>query len=148
MKKFEFPLTTLLMVRKLKEEIAHRSLLEAEIVLIKHRNDLNQLYQQLESVLDEIRHSQEGTFAVSRLNELRYYSTNIKHKILNQKFVVKEAEMRLELSRQKVVHAMQERKIIENLNMKKLLEWESANRSQEMKENDEIATTQYPRKYD
>ncbi|MFV0396705.1 MAG: hypothetical protein ACK5JU_01630, partial [Bacteroidales bacterium] len=69
MKKFEFPLTTLLMVRKLKEEIAHRNLLEAEIVLIKHRNDLNQLFQQLESVLDEIRHSQEGTFAVSRLNE-------------------------------------------------------------------------------
>jgi flagellar export protein FliJ len=148
MKKFEFPLTTLLMVRKLKEEIAHRNLLEAEIVLIKHRNDLNQLFQQLESVLDEIRHSQEGTFAVSRLNELRYYSTNIKHKILNQKFVVKEAEMRLELSRQKVVHTMQERKIIENLNMKKLMEWESANRAQEMKENDEIATTQYPRKYD
>lgn len=148
MKKFEFSLTTLLKARKLKEEIAHRNLLETETVLIKHQKDLRTLYQQLDSLMIEIRASQAGLSSIPRLTELHYYVASVKQKILNQKFVVKEAEISLELSRQKVVQAMQERKIIENLNLKKLLEWEAFNKFQELKENDEIATSQYPRKYD
>lgn len=148
MKKFEFPLTTLLLVRKLKEEIAHRNLLEAEIVLKKHRDDLNSLYKQFDHIFSQIRNLQSGLCDVSRINELHDYSSSIKFKITQQKFVVREAEISLESSRQKVVHAMQERKIIDNLKLKKMLEWQEANLDQERKEHDEISTTQYPRKHE
>lgn len=148
MKKFEFPLTTLLLVRKLKEEIAHRNLLEAEIVLHKHRENLNSLYKQFDNMVTQIRKLQRGLCDVSRLNELNDYSSSIKYKITQQKFVVREAEISLESSRQKVIHAMQERKIIDNLKLKKMLEWQEASIDQERKENDEISTTQYPRKHE
>lgn len=148
MKKFEFSLTTLFLVRKLKEEIAHRSLLETEIVLAKHRNDLKKLQIQFEHVYVEIRRLQNGVCRVSRLNELYGFATIIKEKITHQKFVVREAEISLELSRQKVVKALQDRKIIENLKLKKMIEWQSLNIDEERKENDEIATFQYPRNHE
>jgi flagellar protein FliJ len=146
MKQFSFSLSTLLRVRKYKEEIAQKKLLEKYLILQKAMVHLEALYQEYYQTKDEVRTLQKDLRDISALTALYEYIDAMKRRIENQKKVVSDAKIVVEMKRKEVVHAMQQRKIIENLRQKKLTEWEIEINDEERKIFDELATMRFDRK--
>lgn len=138
-----FSLTTLLHVRRQQEELAHKNLLEAHLVLRKITVILQELHKELENLREQIRQSHKKRQNYSDLASYYRYMDVVKKKIERQGILVKEAEASVERQREDVVKAMQKRKIIENLRDKKLAEWESDNFDLERASLDELATMRY-----
>ncbi len=145
MKKFNFNLASLLKVRHLKEEIAHRNLLEAHLILQKMSMILEKFHRDFDRVTDHIRVLQKNNVHPQSLTMNYDYLEVLKKKIDHQRIIVREAQAILELRRREVMKAMQKRKIIENLRDKKYGEWETLNLNVEKNALDELATMRYPK---
>lgn len=146
MKKFQFSLSTLLNVRRLKEEIAQKNLLESQILLQKEMTTLEEFLQAYYGTKNEIRKIQKSMSHPEEFTRLYEYLADMKKRIKAQQILVETAKMNVELKRQDVIRAMQQRKIIENLREKKFSEWENEFFDLERKAFDELATMQYGRK--
>jgi len=146
MKKFQFSLSALLDVRRLKEEIAQKNLLETKLVLQREMAALEALQQEYHAAQERIRKTQKKMRSPEPLARLYEYSDDIKKRIKAQQKLVEVAKSNVELKRKDVVYSMQQRKIIENLRDKKLSEWEAEFIDMERKTFDELSTMRYGRK--
>ena len=146
MKKFRFSLTTLLQVRREKENIARKNLLEEHLVLQDHLAKLIVLVRQRQQIIQSIREKQKEKLAIDELSHHFDYLQTLKKKIDRQFQQINEVHQQLEVLRQEVLKAVHQRKIIENLRDKKLTEWETKYLEQERAFFDELATIRFARK--
>lgn len=146
MKKFRFSLSALLNVRRLKEEIAQKNLLESQLSLQKEMAALEALKKEYQGLQQEIRQVQKIMRYTQPLAQRQEFLNVIKERIKEQLNIVEFAKSNVEMKRREVVRAMQQRKIIENLREKKFSEWETEFYDQERKTFDELATMQFGRK--
>jgi flagellar FliJ protein len=145
MKKFRFSLSTLLQVRKQAEEIAHKNLLEAHLLLQRQLAGLSELHQEQDKIIRELRRLQRSDPNPEKIISLNNYMQSIEAKIERQLSSVKQATFFVELQRQEVIKAMQKRKIIENLKDKRYSEWEEELFDKERADQDELSTMRYSR---
>jgi flagellar protein FliJ len=143
MKKFRFSLATLLEVRRQKEIVERKNLLEAHLVLQKAITGLNELENQRLEFLDILRQKQMPVVEMRELTEYFDYLEVIKKRIVLQQEIINDALESIENQRKVVVVAMQKRKIIENLREKKFAEWEYEAQSQEKAFFDELTTIRH-----
>lgn len=143
MKKFRFSLSTLLKVRREKENIARKNLQEAHLFLNKMTNALKDLENQRDGVFESLRQEQRMAHHTAIITDHFNYLALLKKKIVNQHILIEEARYQLELQRKAVIKAMQDRKIIENLSEKQYAEWEYNMNEQEKMFFDELATIRF-----
>ena len=143
MKKFRFNLTALLEVRRKKENIAKIELFDAQVVLENILGKLSALIVQSEKIKDEIRILQKTSAGHLEMIGHMEYLKLLNTRIARQKLVVMEALNGVEKQRAAVTAAMQNKKIIENLEDKERTEWESAFQGTEKALFDELATMRY-----
>jgi len=143
MKKFKFPLAKLLEVRKEKEKEAQKHLHEAHLFWLDQLKDLEVLEQRCTHEQQLIVHQQKESMEAEKLSSHYAYLNLIHEKLVLQKEQVQRALTHVDEQRQKVVVAMQQRKIIENLFEKKLREWDLSYNEGERAFFDELAMLRY-----
>jgi flagellar FliJ protein len=145
MRKFHFPFNTLLKVRKEKENLAQKLLLEAHIVMQEKLNRLEKFREEKEKLVNQIRSQKSGANDPLACASAYQYLEVLKEKIIFQQGLLSEAEEMVARCRQNVIRAVQQRKIIENLHDKRLEEWEYEVSKADKAICDEIATIRYIR---
>lgn len=143
MKQFNFPLKTLLEVRKQKEILARKDLFEAHLQMKKMLDGLYALLREWKNLIETLKTNQNEKMPAHKLMENFEYFRLLKNKIDLQNKNLKESKISIEFHRKAVIEAMQRRKIIENLKEKKSAEWEAENLNQEKMHIDDLATTRY-----
>ena len=146
MKKFLFSLSTLLQVRRQKEKIAQKNLLEAHLVLRKVSGVLKKLEGELDNIKNQISRAQNEKQHPAQFIPYYDFMESIKKKITRQKIIVREAGISIDRQRNELIKVMQKRKIIENLSDKKYSEWNATFFKTERAALDEMATMRYSRR--
>lgn len=121
---FTFNLATVLKVQQHKENIAHKDLLEAKLVLERLCDELKMLQEQLHVFDEEVVRSRSINQEIVGWQNQAQYRLSLLKKIHQQKVSIEEAKEVFEEKRQALLARMQSRKILENLEAKRYAEWE------------------------
>lgn len=119
MNKFGFRLESVLNLRTQLEDNAKNSLARATIELMKQKNCLEELDDISNSSMDSLNSEVDQGIPVYKLKSYNNYLSFLKIKIRNQKENVNNAQKDVDIHREDLVKAMQDRKIIEKLKEKK-----------------------------
>ncbi|HWR05346.1 flagellar export protein FliJ [Sporomusa sp.] len=146
MKKFRFRLDTLLKFRKMQEEQAQIKLAEATTRLNKEHEQLGIFQNQLASNLTLLSQKQSsGSSTIETLKTFSYYIDKIKRLISEQKIQVAKAAGYQQECLTELEGAIQQRKLVSNLQKKCLDQYNEELLQEEQKILDELGTQAFVR---
>lgn len=143
MARFRFSMQNILNVREKLEQQAKNDYAQANARLLEEEEKVNQLLErqhQAEQVLKELLNTQLSIVEVKKKENAVEI---IKSYVEQQRLVVKRCEKAVEIAREKLQEAMQERKIYEKLREKAFEEFVKEEALKEQKEVDERSSFQY-----
>lgn len=145
MKKFQFSLATLLEVLRNQENLAYKSLLEAQLVLTKTCESLENLEKKRNALINTIHSEQKSPSTVSTLANQYEFFQFLEKRIKNHEILVQHAQIEMDTRREKLTTAVQKRKMMENLQEKKYNEWDYNLQEKERTFFDDLATIRFLR---
>ncbi len=123
MQKFGFRLESVLKLRTQLEENAKNNLAQAARELEYQKNRLLVLEETREASMRALTSAVDGGVPVYQVRNFNSFFGHMKNKIVRQKDNVNNAQNDVDINREALVKAMQDRKIIEKLKDKKLEEF-------------------------
>ncbi|WP_024831376.1 flagellar export protein FliJ [Ruminiclostridium josui] len=119
MQKFEFRLESVRNLKIQMEDNAKNNLALASRELEKQKGFLNSLKMTRESSINELNSKVEEGVSISQIKEYNNYLNFLKQRITQQKENVNIAQNQVDIKRESLVKAVQERKILDKLREKK-----------------------------
>ena len=138
-------MTALLRLRKQKEQAAQKEAMLAHQQLNKVKEALDLLQSECDFLADELRKKQKTTRSIHDFRNYYLYLQELRRKIESQQDEMLKAQNLLEIKREKVAEAMQNKKILENIKDKQYAEWQEQFEKLEAKLIDELATIKFIR---
>ncbi len=123
MQKFGFRLESVLKLKTQMEDNAKNSLARAARELEYQKDYLGQLEQVKEDSMQTLNSSVDKGIPVYEVRNYNNFFGLMKNKINNQKVNVNNAQKDVDINREALIHAMQEKKILEKLKDKKYEEY-------------------------
>lgn len=123
MPKFEFRLNSVLKLKTQMEDNAKNNLAIAAKELIEQEDFLRELKNARNESMDSLNSETNRGISVYKVRNYNDYFSAMKSKIANQKENVNKAQKNVDINRENLVKAMQERKILEKLKEKKYQEY-------------------------
>ncbi len=123
MKKFDFRLQSVLQLKSQLEDNAKNSLARATRELENQKAFLEELNSINNGSMNSLTSEVDEGISIYRIKVYNSYLSHLKNKITNQKENVNIAERDVDINRESLIKAMQERKIIEKLKEKKYQEY-------------------------
>ncbi|MGI6707454.1 MAG: flagellar export protein FliJ [Clostridia bacterium] len=139
MKKFVFSLQTLLNLRESVEKEQKNKLQAIQTELHGMRQDLYRLQEQKQQAVTAYLQECEEGITTSRMKEYHAFFETMEKRIEEQKKAIKDTEKKEEQQKQLVIHAMKQRKILENLREKHCRQYLLEEQAKEQKRLDELA---------
>lgn len=141
MKKFQFRLDPLIVIRKRKEdeEIRNLSVIVSEVN--KLNSEKNQLIEELESISNNISKNIQSGISIQAYYEYSDVNRTLGLKINSIDQEIEEKKPDLDMARMRVDHARKEKKILEILRENSLAEYKKKIRKVEQVELEEYLTT-------
>ena len=143
MGKFNFKLQPVLNLKKQVEENMKNELGKAVQELERQKKILEEIEQERDEYITDINKQSTSGISVGKLKEYGLYISLLNKKADNQKNNIKKAQKSVDMYRERLVVAMQERKMMEKFREKKYEEYFKEQLKQEQKVNDEIASFNY-----
>lgn len=145
MKKFRFNMKTLLMVRQQQEEAAQREVMLARQKLQKIVEILEELKRECDHLEQDLREKQASPHSIHEYKDHFLYFQFLREKIAQQQDDVLQAQNAVEVKREAVTKAMQNKKVIEKIKDKQYTSWKDHYQKMEAKLLDELATLRHIR---
>lgn len=123
MPKFDFRLNSVLRLKTQLEDNAKNNLAAATRVLTQREHYLNELKDANEASFNKLNSETNSGISVNQVRNYNNYFTMMKSKIANQKENVNNAKKDVDIKRESLVKAVQERKILDKLKEKKYQEY-------------------------
>ncbi len=123
MPKFDFRLNSVLRLKTQLEDNAKNNLAAATRVLTQREHYLNELKDANEASFNKLNSETNRGISVNQVRNYNNYFTMMKSKIANQKENVNNAKKDVDIKRESLVKAVQERKILDKLKEKKYQEY-------------------------
>jgi len=139
MARFNFRLQKVLEARISFEDQAKRELGEAQRKLREERRNLEDFIRNADDFRSEMAERRRQGSTVQRFRDDLQQDWMNKRRISDQRHRLKKAEEWMEKKRQNLIQAMKERKVMEKLREKHLLQFKKAVRREELKFSDEVA---------
>ena len=111
--------------------------------LERQKKILEEIEQERDEYITDINKQSTSGISVGKLKEYGLYISLLNKKADNQKNNIKKAQKSVDMYRERLVVAMQERKMMEKFKEKKYEEYFKEQLKQEQKVNDEIASFNY-----
>lgn len=143
MSQFRFRLQALLDYRQRREDDLRRRLGELERLMQREQNTLADLERGRREVAATYTSLEESAFDVEKAQLLRSYYSLLSEQIDRQQHVIAELGEALSAQRGKVVKAMRERKIVQNLRDRHLEQFNIEELRKEQALLDDLATSRY-----
>lgn len=143
MKKFNFNLKNVLMLRKRQQEHAQKQLFIAEEKLKSIEELLRKIENECELLEKELQEKQKSSQKVAAIREYFLYLQNLRRSISEHQDEILKAQNFMEIKRQELNEATQRKKIMENIKEKQYEEWKESYRKLEIKLIDEMATLRH-----
>ncbi|NLK27968.1 MAG: flagellar export protein FliJ [Clostridiales bacterium] len=143
MKKFRYRMESILQLKIKLEEQAKITYSAARMRLNMEEQKLAQMNKQKESYEDRLRGLRSSRLDLVEIRRCEDAIKIMQYKIEHQKYIVKEAEKRLEAERIKLKNAMAERKTQDKLKEKAFEEYKIEFEAEERKEADELNSFRY-----
>lgn len=140
MGKFVFRMQTLLNLKTQIENGLKNDLGRAVRELERQRVILNELVNEREEYIDGINSKSQEGISVGKLREYNTYISYLNDRAKLQKENIKKAQVVVDKYRDKLIKAMQEKKVLEKLKEKKYEEYMKEQLKEEQKINDEIVS--------
>jgi len=141
--KFNFKLQPVLNLKKQVEDNMKNELGKAVQELERQKKILEEIEQERDEYITDINKQSTSGISVGKLKEYGLYISLLNKKADNQKNNIKKAQKSVDMYRERLVVAMQERKMMEKFREKKYEEYFKEQLKQEQKVNDEIASFNY-----
>ena len=138
MQKFVFKLESVLNLKKQIEDNAKNNLAKSSRILELEKDVLVELNQQKDTYLSKMSEDMEVGVPVYRLRGYNDYFSGAKVKISNQKDIVNNAQRIVDINREELVKAVQEKKILVKFREKKMEAYRIEALKDEQKTIDEI----------
>ena len=133
MQKFGFRLESVLNLKAQLESNAKNSLARATIELENQKNYLKGLLDTKDNSINSLNEEVDEGIPVYRVRDYNSYFSLLKNKIIDQKENVNQAQHDVDINRENLIKAMQERKILEKLKEKKYEEYlKEQNKSEQL----------------
>ncbi len=146
MKKFHFPLETLLELRIRREEALQEQLGKKRGEITSAQTELNDLSEQLRGMQSEQRCAvSEKRSNILSLRTTVSWRNSMKQEMLSKGKFIQEMEADAEYIRRRLVKASQARKVLETLKEKRHLEWKVERNRVEQAFIDEVSTQRFIR---
>lgn len=139
MKKFRFPLETLLRLKTRQEEQARQQYMVCQANLRQAEQVLRGLTGKYEALVGEIRDLQVSRTKIRTVQLFRVFVQKLQAEITEQKQVVQTCQDAVNASRKRLVEARRERLILEKLKEKRVAEYRLAMLREEQLLIDEVA---------
>lgn len=123
MPKFDFRLNSVLRLKTQLEDNAKNNLAAATRVLTQREHYLNELKDANEASFNKLNSETNRGISVNQVRNYNNYFAMMKSKIANQKENVNNAKKDVDIKRESLVKAVQERKILDKLKEKKYQEY-------------------------
>ena len=146
MKKFQYSMQSLLVIKQKLEDQAKAAYGAAKLRLTEEEERLLGLQQKREEYVEEKRQVMASRLDVPKLNRLQSAVEAMDDRILRQKQNVKKAEAALHAAEERLVESMSERKTQERLRENAFEEYRQEMNAEEQKEMDERTSFQFGRK--
>lgn len=143
MARFRFPMQNILNMKEKLEEQAKNEYGQANARLLAEQEKLEELNARLEDAKQRLKDVLCETLSVIEIRRREDAVEIIKTYVLQQILVVKRCEKEVEIAREKLTKAMQERKIFQKLREKAFDEFLKEEERQEQKEVDELTSYKY-----
>ncbi|ODM25677.1 flagellar export protein FliJ [Acetivibrio mesophilus] len=140
MGKFVFRMQTLLNLKIQLENGLKNELGRAVQELERQKDILNGLIKERDEYIDSINSKSEEGISVGKLREYNMYISYLNERAKLQKDNIKKAQLVVDNYRDKLIKAMQEKKVLEKLKEKKYEEYMKEQLKEEQKLNDEIVS--------
>ena len=137
MRGYKFPLEDILNLREDKEQNVMEEMSQIQNTLLAQQKDLMELEEEISSI---------GNNSYKTIQELRYqsvYKSNLKEKVQEQNERIIQTGEELEESRQELIEAQKDRKVMEKLKEEDKEKYEKETRRIEQNELDEIAVLKF-----
>ncbi|MCW2277941.1 flagellar export protein FliJ [Heliophilum fasciatum] len=145
MKRFQFRLQTALMVKTHQEEMVKREMQVQQQALEQQETLLAEIRQHMDSAMQNVRNRSAVNIDVQeRMMFVRYWQ-RMQAQEQRQLRQVDQEKQKLEAVRQRLIAAMQERKVLEKLREKHLTEYKKQMLEEEQIYLDELATMRHGR---
>ncbi len=138
MQKFVFKLESVLNLKKQIEDNAKNNLAKSSRILELEKGVLVELNQQKDTYLSKMSEDMEVGVPVYRLRGYNDYFSGAKVRIANQKDIVNNAQRIVDINREELVKAVQEKKILVKLREKKMEAYKIEALKDEQKSIDEL----------
>lgn len=143
MGKFNFKLQAVLNLKKQVEDNMKNELGKAVQELERQKRILREIELERDEYITDMNKKSTSGVSVGKLKEYGLYISLLNKKADNQKNNIKNAQECVDMYREKLIVAMQERKVMEKLKEKKFEEYLKEQQKQEQKIIDEIASFNY-----
>jgi len=143
MRKFNFNLKNVLMLRKRQEEFAQKQLFIAEEKLKNIEELLRKIENECKLLEKELREKQKKNQKLVALQEYFFYLQSLRQSIQEHQDELLRAQNFMETKRQELGEATKKKKIMENIKDKQYEEWKETYRKLEIKLIDEMATLRH-----
>ncbi|HOM03255.1 MAG TPA: flagellar export protein FliJ [Acetivibrio sp.] len=140
MGKFVFKMQTLLNLKIQLENGLKNELGRAVQELERQKDILNKINNEMNEYIDSINSKSWEGISVGELREYNTYISYLSDRAKLQKENIKKAQLVVDKYRDKLIRAMQERKVLEKLREKKYEEYMKEQLKEEQKLNDEIVS--------
>ncbi|MFL2070920.1 flagellar export protein FliJ [Marinilactibacillus psychrotolerans] len=143
MQPYHFSMEKILDWREDLEEVAKKEVKDCENLLIMEK-------QKLESLLKESRKLKSDNLFKSNIDSVKrhsLYKDMLDENIIQQKLVIKNVEMQLNIAQEKLLKANKNKRIMEKLEEKERYGHKEAEKKEEQKQLDEISTLQFGRNF-
>lgn len=143
MARFRFSMENILNMKEKLEEQAKNEYGLANARLLQEQDKLDALIDRREGARQRLEQVLHETLSVLEIKKREDALEIIKMYVMQQQFVVKRCEKELEIARDKMSKAMQERKIFEKLKEKAFEKFMREKNQKEQKEVDELMSYKY-----
>lgn len=143
MGKFNFKLQAVLNLKKQVEDNMKNEFGKAVQELERQKRILREIELERDEYITDMNKKTTSGVSVGKLKEYGLYISLLNKKADNQKNNIKNAQECVDMYREKLIVAMQERKVMEKLKEKKFEEYLKEQQKQEQKIIDEIASFNY-----
>jgi len=143
MPKFTYKLQSVLNLRKQVENAAKNDLAVQLKKLSNAQKQLHMVLTEQEEGFNRLSDEYKEGIQVTRLRQYNYYFNNVAERVKQQKESVKKASKDVDISREKLIKASKEKKILETLREKKYDEFLREQLKAEEKVTDEVVSYRY-----
>lgn len=146
MKKFVYPMQSILNIKNKLEEQEKNNYGIAKVKLMEEEHKLMELIERKDSYEFQLTEAMSSTLNLAKIRRLEDAIESMKQFIKHQRKAVVKAEQAVELAMQRLSNAMIERKTHDKLRDSAFDGYLKEYEGEEMKENDELVSFQYGKK--